>query len=73
MTDDLMPETLCPHGLPLYWGGDGDRVVPVGALGEPCPSCATPFAEMRGALERIRDMTGDARIRRIASEVLQDR
>ena len=70
MTDDLMPETLCPHGLPFDSGADG--VVPTGPLGEPCPTCSEPFAEMRGALERIRAMTGDARIRRIASEVLED-
>jgi hypothetical protein len=71
MTDDLMPETLCPHGHPLPGAGSSDSLV-AEALDVPCPSCSPPIAEMRGALERIRDMTGDARVRRIATQVLED-
>jgi hypothetical protein len=69
--NDLRSETRCPHGLVVDWGDHGPdpRDGSVGA--EVCIPCSPPVLELRVALQRIRDMTGDARVRRIADEALE--
>lgn len=64
MGHEVTPEIRCPHGHLVQARNDGS------ATRDVCLTCASPFAEMREALERIRAMTGDARVRRIADRAL---
>ncbi len=69
-TDDLGTALRCPHGDIVLWGANGPEL-PEGLAGrEVCVTCSPPFLAMRGALERIRAMTGDVRVRRLAEQAL---
>lgn len=69
-TDTPATGVRCPHGRIVHWGEHGPDL-PAGCDGrDVCVTCSPPFVALRGALERIRAMSGDTRVRRIADEAL---